>query len=162
MRAETVTAVAATAIALGSLWISRDQARASREHNRRSLRPILRIRRVRDRDTGRTGYYLTNAGLGPAVVTRTVVHWDGRPVGEWKRPAWDLMFADDERVQKFAFRRGDVLVAGETVFLVLYETDDVEQLVRFHDRIKARLVIDVHYESVYGGEGFVASSGGRD
>lgn len=88
MRAETVIAVAAAVIALGSLWVSRDQTRAVREHNRRSVRPILEIRRVRDREAGRTGYRLVNAGLGPAVVTDTVVHWDGERVGAWKRPAW--------------------------------------------------------------------------
>ncbi|MHC5908101.1 hypothetical protein ACVNF4_30090 [Streptomyces sp. S6] len=157
-RVETVIAVAAIVIALGSLWVSHTQARAAREHNRQSVRPILEIRRVRDRRAGHTGYRLTNSGLGPAVVTDCVVRWDGEPVGEWARPAWNLMFDDDEKVGKWGCHRGDVLPAGRTDFLVLYETDDTERLVRFHDRLKSRLVIEIHYESVYGGEGLVVSS----
>jgi len=113
MRAETARAVAAIVVAVRSLWVSRKQARAARERNRQSVRPILEIRRVRDRRAGRTGYRLTNVGLGPAVVTHRVVRWDGEPVGEWARPAWNLMF-DDERAGKWGCRRGDVLPAGRT------------------------------------------------
>ncbi|MFC9846126.1 hypothetical protein ACFWFF_22640 [Streptomyces sp. NPDC060223] len=43
MNSDTVTAIAATAIALGSLWISYSQTKATRLHNRQSVRPLLQI-----------------------------------------------------------------------------------------------------------------------
>lgn len=79
MSAETVIAVAATVIALGSLWVSWAQTRAARLHNRQSVRPLLRIRRIRQDDM--VGLKLVNAGLGPAVVTRSVVRLDGAAAG---------------------------------------------------------------------------------
>ncbi|MDX3247461.1 hypothetical protein [Streptomyces sp. ME18-1-4] len=112
MQAETVMAVAATVVALGSLWVGYSQGKAARVHNRQSLRP---------------GFQVVDAGLGPAVVTDSVVRWDG-------------------------------VVVGRTTFLVRFDSDDPERLRRFYDRIKTRLVITVHYESVYGGEDFVVSS----
>ncbi|MGW2044276.1 hypothetical protein ACWCPF_03705 [Streptomyces sp. NPDC001858] len=159
MQAETVIAVAATVVALGSLWVGYSQSRAIRVHNRQSLRPILQIRRIRNRLAGHTGFQVVNAGLGPAVVTDTVVRWDGVVVGQWDRGAWNLMFDDDDRIQKYSLRRGSVVLVGQDTFLVRFDSDDPDSLGRFHDRIRNRVVIDIHYESVYGGEGFVVSSG---
>lgn len=162
MQAETVIAVAATIVALGSLWVSHSQSRAARVHNRQSLRPILQIRRVRNRQEGLTGLKVINAGLGPAVITATVVHWDGVVVGQWAREAWNLMLDSEEGVQKYALRQGSVVLVGESTFLVRLDTDDPDRLLRFHDGIRYRLAIDIHYESVYGGEGFLVSSNGEE
>lgn len=90
MSAETVIAVAATVIALGSLWVSWAQTRAARLHNRQSVRPLLRIRRIRQDDM--VGLKLVNAGLGPAVVTRSVVRLDGAAAGEWNREVKGALF----------------------------------------------------------------------
>ncbi|QJT01930.1 hypothetical protein G9272_17750 [Streptomyces asoensis] len=162
MQAETVIAVAATVVALGSLWVSYSQSRAARVHNRQSLRPILQIRRIRNRQQGLTGLKVINAGLGPAVITATVVRWDGVVAGQWAREAWNVMLDSDEGVQKYALRQGSVVLVGESTFLVRLDTDDPDRLLRFHDGIRDRLAIDIHYESVYGGEGFVVSSNGAE
>ncbi|WP_079662036.1 hypothetical protein [Streptomyces sp. 3214.6] len=59
-----------------------------------------------------------------------MVRWDEVAVGQWEHGAWDLMF----------------------------DADDPDSVARFYDRIRNRVVIDIHYESVYGGEGFAVSS----
>ncbi|MER6953957.1 MULTISPECIES: hypothetical protein [unclassified Streptomyces] len=159
MQAETVIAVAATVVALGSLWVSYDQSRTARAHNRQSLRPILQIRRIWNRMEGHTGFQVVNAGLGPAVVTDTVVRWDGVVVGDWDRGSWGHMFDTDPRVQKYSLRRGSVVLVGQATFLVRFDSDDPDSVGRFYDRfIRDRVVIDIRYESVYGGEGFAVSS----
>ncbi|WP_327315286.1 hypothetical protein [Streptomyces sp. NBC_01235] len=158
MQAETVIAVAATVVALGSLWVSYSQGKAARVHNRQSLRPILQIRRIRNDQEGMAGFQVVNAGLGPAVVTDSVVRWDGVVVGAWNRDVKDLVFEPVDWPQTYSLRRGSAVLVGQTTFLVRFDSDDPERLRRFYDRIKTRLVITLHYESVYGGEGFVVSS----
>ncbi|MER6011859.1 hypothetical protein [Streptomyces bluensis] len=156
MRMETVIAVAATVIALGSLWVSHSQSRATRMHNRQSVRPILQIRRVHE--NGRVGLQVVNAGLGPGIVTDTVVRLDGEVVGKWDREVKDRIFAASDRPVTYSLRAGAVVLNGQQTFLVRFDSDDPDRLERFWELVSRRLVIDVHYESVYGGEGFTVSS----
>ncbi|MFF9362666.1 hypothetical protein [Streptomyces griseoluteus] len=156
MRADTVIAVAATVIALGSLWVSHSQGRATRLHNRQSIRPILQIRRIHER--GKVGLQMVNAGLGPAIVTNTVVRLDGEVVGTWDRDVKSRIFATSDWPMTYSLRQGAVVLNGQQTFLVRYDSDVPDRLERFWDLVSRRLVIDVHYESVYGGEGFTVSS----
>lgn len=48
MDAETVVAVCAVVIAVASLAVSFYEARAARQHNRHSVRPLLQLHRGRD------------------------------------------------------------------------------------------------------------------
>ncbi|MFE2299418.1 hypothetical protein ACFXAW_14605 [Streptomyces sp. NPDC059445] len=156
MRADTVIAVAATVIALGSLWVSHSQGRAARLHNQQSVRPILQIRRIHE--DGRVGLQIANAGLGPAVVTNTVVRLDGQIVGTWDRDVKSRIFAASDWPMTYSLRQGTVVLTGQQTFLVRYDCDIPDRLERFWDLVSRRLVIDVRYESVYGGEGFTVSS----
>ncbi|MFI1730204.1 hypothetical protein ACH40E_13395 [Streptomyces acidicola] len=158
MQAETVIAVAATVIALGSLWVSHTQSSATRLHNRQSVRPILQIRRIHERRNRRVGLQVINAGLGPAVVTDTEVRLDGVVVGKWDRAVKDRIFSPADWPSTYSLRKGAVVLNGEQTFLVRFDSDDPDRLERFWDIVGRRLVIDVHYESVYGGEGFTVSS----
>ncbi|CAL9456365.1 hypothetical protein OEB94_23555 [Streptomyces sp. ICN988] len=159
MNAETVIAVAATVIALGSLWVSWAQTRATRLHNRQSVRPLLQIRRIRQDDG--VGLKLVNAGLGPAVVTRTVVRLDGAAAGEWNREVKGAIFAPGLRPKTYSLRAGSVVLAGQETFLVLLDrsgSTGPDRLQEFWHLIDRRLVIEIEYESLYGGEGFSVSS----
>ncbi|MPY55186.1 hypothetical protein [Streptomyces acidicola] len=158
MQAETVIAVAATVIALGSLWVSHTQSNATRLHNRQSVRPILQIRRIHERRNRRVGLQVINAGLGPAVVTDTEVRLDGVVVGKWDRTVKDRIFSPTDWPSTYSLRKGAVVLNGEQTFLVRFDSDDPDRLERFWDIVGRRLVIDIHYESVYGGEGFTVSS----
>ncbi|MFK4543138.1 hypothetical protein RKD29_002734 [Streptomyces tendae] len=159
MSAETVIAVAATVIALGSLWVSWAQTRAARLHNRQSVRPLLRIRRIRQDDM--VGLKLVNARLGPAVVTRSVVRLDGAAAGEWNREVKGALFTPELWPKTYSLRAGSVVLAGQETFLVLLDrsrSTGSDRLQEFWALIDRRLVIEVEYESLYGGEGFCVSS----
>ena len=161
MSAETVIAVAATVAALGSLWVSWAQTRATRLHNRQSVRPLLQIRRIRQDD--RVGLKIVNAGLGPAVVTRSAALLDGEVAGEWNREVKPVLFAPGLWPKTYSLRAGSVVLAGQETFLVLLESDGTgangsDRLGEFWALIDRRLVIEVEYESLYGGEGFSVSS----
>ncbi|WP_306321458.1 MULTISPECIES: hypothetical protein [unclassified Streptomyces] len=156
MRADTVIAVAATVTALGSLWVSHAQSRATRLHNRQSVRPILQIRRIHE--DGRVGLQMINAGLGPAIVTDTVVRLNGEVVGRWNRDVKSRIFEDSAWPMTYSLGQGTVVLNGQQTFLVRYDSDAPDRLERVWDLVSRRLTIDVQYESVYGGERFTASS----
>ncbi|GGS17005.1 hypothetical protein AB0E75_18675 [Streptomyces griseoviridis] len=160
MSAETVIAVAATVIALGSLWVSWSQTRATRLHNRQSVRPLLRFRRIRQDDL--VGLKIVNAGLGPAVVTRSTVSLDGVVVGAWDREVKPRLFPPEAWPRTYSLRPGSVLLAGQAVFLVSLEGGDPGRFREMWDLIDRRLAVEVVYESLYGGEGFSVTSARPD
>ena len=76
MDASVVVAVCATVIAVLSLAVSVYEARATRRHNRISVRPFLELQ-VALQQGSKAGLRLINAGLGPAAITGTVLTLDG-------------------------------------------------------------------------------------
>ncbi|HLK02542.1 MAG TPA: hypothetical protein VKU39_21900 [Streptosporangiaceae bacterium] len=82
MNASVVVAICATVIAVLSLAVSVFEARAARRHNRITVRPVLELR-VGLSEGGKAGLQLINAGLGPAVITRTDLTLDGQSLGEY-------------------------------------------------------------------------------
>ncbi|KAF4406666.1 MULTISPECIES: hypothetical protein [Streptomyces] len=156
MNADTITAAAATAIALGSLWVSYTQTRSTRLHNRQSVRPLLVMRRVRGWEERKVGLQVTNAGLGPAVVTRTTVRLDGQDIGHWNRPVQHRVKDPlPVRPMSYSLRPGDVVLAGQSVYL-LHIDEEFDGTVHgdFWELITRRLEIEIRYESLYGGENF--------
>ena len=90
MGASVVVAVCATVIAVVSLAVSVYEARASRRHNRISVRPFLELR-VGLSQGRPAGLQLINAGLGPAVITRTVLTLDGQLLGEFSEASVNVL-----------------------------------------------------------------------
>jgi hypothetical protein len=86
MNASIVVAICATVIAVLALAVSVYEARATRRHDRISVRPFLELR-VGLRQGSTAGLQLINAGLGPAAITKTVLTLDGDPLGESARRA---------------------------------------------------------------------------
>ncbi|WP_060904472.1 hypothetical protein [Streptomyces scabiei] len=150
--AETGIAVCATVIALVSLWISLVQTKAAREHNRQSVRPLLQIRRIKD-DVA--GLEIINAGLGPAIVTKTLVTFDGENVGAWDLETYHRV------TRSFPFRpkvmtlvEGQALIPGQKRYLLHVDGFKVDEHNWFWELISQRMLIEVRYESLYGGEDF--------
>jgi hypothetical protein len=75
MNASIVVAICATVIAVLSLAVSIYEARAARRHNRISVRPFLALG-VSLPVGGTAGLRLSNSGLGPAAITRTILAAD--------------------------------------------------------------------------------------
>lgn len=156
MDADTVTAIAAVVVALGSLWISYTQARDSRRHGRQSVRPLLHMHRVKAYEGTEAGLRLTNAGLGPAIVTGSVVRLDGEVIGQWD-------YHTQQRIRELlptspkahSLRPGAVVLAGQSTFLLSLDEFSEDQHGWFWELVTRRLVIEVRYESLYGGENFM-------
>ncbi|MFD4623527.1 hypothetical protein [Streptomyces sp. NPDC058475] len=155
MGADTVTAVAATVIALGSLWVSYTQTRDSRRHSRQSVRPALQMRRVKHYKGTEAGLNVVNGGLGPAVITSSVVSLDGAVIGEWNYRTQQLL-ADSLPTEPKAhsMRSGALMLPGQSTWLLRLDEFSSDQHDWFWDLITRRLVIEIHYESLYGGEDF--------
>ncbi|WP_189190504.1 hypothetical protein [Streptomyces albiflavescens] len=157
MNSDTVTAISATVIALGSLWVSISQTRATREHNRQSVRPLLQLRHRKWYDDHKAGLRVINAGLGPAIVTNTVVRLDGVEIGQWNIETIDRITAPlPARPKTYTLRPGAVVVAGQSIFLFYLEHFSEDEHDWFWDLVARRLVVEVTYESLYGGENFKA------
>lgn len=156
MDADTVTAVCATVIAVLSLAVSIQQARAARLHNRQSVRPLLQLSHLR-RDGGPTGIRLVNCGLGPAVVTGSVLRLDGVTLGAW----------DEATVNGFreglvpvpaarTFVEGFALPAGYEALILSLDGFDRDAHADFWTLIRQRLELEIHYESLYSGDRYKA------
>ncbi|XRQ08456.1 hypothetical protein ACN3XK_70145 [Actinomadura welshii] len=52
------------------------------------------------------------------------------------------------------FRAGQPIPAGSDIFLICLENFNVNQHSWFLDLIRCRIQIEIHYDSMYGGEGF--------
>ncbi|WP_211280152.1 hypothetical protein [Streptomyces lushanensis] len=155
MGSDTIVAITATAIALAALWVSYVQTRATRSHNRQSVRPLLVMRRVKGHEERKVGVLLINAGLGPAIVTNSVVLLDGEHVGQWNYHTQERVLASlPVRPSAYSLRPGAVVLAGQSAFLLHLDECGEDERDWFWELITRRLVIEIRYESLYGGENF--------
>jgi hypothetical protein len=153
MNASVVVAICATVIAVLSLTVSVYEARATRRHDRISVRPFLELRVGFSQ--GRTaGLQLINVGLGPAVITRAVLTLDGEPLGEFGEESVNLLRGQLlVRPAAVTFRR-TILAADYDQFLLSVESFDRAGHAEFADLLRHRLGMEICYESLYGGEGY--------
>ena len=153
MNASIVVAICATVIAVLSVAVSVDEARATRRHNRITVRPFLELR-VGLPQGGKAGLQLINAGLGPAAITRTVVSLDGQSLGEYGEESVNVLRSKlSVRPSAVTFRK-TLLAADYDQFLLNIEPFDRAEHAEFADLLRHRLGLEIHYESLYGGEDY--------
>lgn len=155
MDADTMTAASAVAIAIGALVVSVVQTRAIMLHNRQSVRPILQIRRNRKYDSPGAGLRIINSGPGPAVITKTIVMFDGQVVGPWDRESVRSITDGMPHKPQLNSLDGAVLGPGYDGYLLRLDSYEREEHGWFWELISERLQLTVHYESLYGGEDYV-------
>jgi hypothetical protein len=162
MDVDSITAVCAVIIALASLVVTIMEARASRDYNRRSVRPVLQLVRVKLHGDTRTGLKIRNVGLGPAVIVSTAVRLDGNPVGSWDRETLVRLAGLNKPVPSFgSLYDRTVIPAGDEQFLIFIDPFSEKRHAWFWQLVAHRLVLEVRYESLYGGENFVESKNPR-
>jgi len=154
LNTETVTSISATVIAVTAVAISVYEARATRQHNRHSVRPVLQLSLYYGNGK-RSGLRIANSGLGPALVTKTMVTIDGVAVGPWTKPIVDeirnpLPFGTSATT----FTAGTFLKNEYSEFLLSVERFSWNQHEELVSLIDQRLELEVSYESLYGGEQF--------
>ena len=153
MNASIVVAICATVIAVLSLAVSVDEARATRRHNRITVRPFLDLR-VSLPQGGKAGLQLINVGLGPAVITRTVLSLDGQSLGEYGEESVNVLRSKlSVRPSAVTFRK-TLLAADYDQFLLSIEPFDRAEHAQFANLLRHRLGLQIHYESLYGGEDY--------
>ena len=153
MNASIVVAICATVIAVLSLSVSICEARAARQHDRISVRPFLELR-VGLRQGHAAGLQLINAGLGPAVVTRTILTLDGESLGEFSEASVNMLRSKlSIRPAAVTFRK-TVLATDYDQFLLSVEPFGRTGHAEFADLVKYRLGMEIYYESLYGGEDY--------
>lgn len=160
MSADTIIAACATVIALASVAVAVTEARAAREHNRRSVRPILQLRKEFPAG-GRGGLRVTNVGLGPAAITRTELWLDGVLVGGTDREGTERVRENlpGPRPWAVSFGAGAFLAADYDQYLLSVGDYDPGLHGAFVDLIRNRLRIRITYDSLYGGESFTTERG---
>ncbi|MER5845986.1 hypothetical protein ABT126_02510 [Streptomyces sp. NPDC002012] len=112
------------------------------------------MRRVKEYEGTEAGLNVVNAGLGPAIVTSSVVWLDGEAVGQWDYHTQQRILSSfPTRPKAHSLRPGAVVLAGQTIFLLSLDEFSDDEHGWFWDLITRRMVIEVRYESLYGGEG---------
>jgi hypothetical protein len=153
MNASIVVAICATVIAVLSLAVSVYEARTTRRHNRISVRPFLELR-VGLSQGRKAGLQLINAGLGPAVITRTVLTLDGEALGDFSEESVNLLRSKlSVRPSAVTFRR-PIVATDYDQFLLSVQPFDRTEHAEFADLLRYRLGLEIYYDSLYGGEGF--------
>ena len=160
MDANTVIAICSVVIAVASLAVSAYVAWATRKHNRLSVQPMLEFRTAYPGDD-MSGLLLINSGLGPARIKRSWLTYDGvqfgefneSNVGEFRR----YLKEHDRSIRPHATTLGGqpVLDTNYRQFLLGIDPCDESELAMFIQVIKG-LKLKLWYESIYGGEGFIA------
>jgi hypothetical protein len=158
MTPELVTAISSVVIAVLALVVTVYQSALTRKHNRQTVRPVLQLRSGLRR--GRTaGLHLANVGLGPAVIRSSAVSVDGRHLGPLDKKAVDVLRGDGRpRPSASTFNKVEVLPAGYTGLLL--QVDDFDPDLPWHAEfatlVNQTLSLQITYDSLYGGEAFVA------
>lgn len=151
----TTIALCAIGIAVGSLVMSIREFRLSRDHNRRSVQPLLRINRRRNLEGTEGGLILVNHGLGPAVITGSSVTFDGQLLGPWTLETFDQIKGDLPLTPKVVTVRPDnVIPAGTNIYLLRLDNFNVVEHAWFWTLITDRLRFEIKYSSIYGDDSF--------
>jgi hypothetical protein len=161
---EGVIQAIAALIALAALTLAIWEGVMTRRHNRLSVKPHLQLAQHLRGSKGRLGISLSNAGLGPAIVTNCHVEVDGQlmPSNDgcngWKTAASTLELEDIvEGYETIAFDPdpdsdeeipGVVMEAGETKWLLSAPID--EKARAGLEMALPRVQVVVSYQSMYG------------
>jgi hypothetical protein len=154
--ANTVIAICGVAIAVASLGVSAYVAWATRDHNRRSVRPLLGLTTAFPVG-GTAGLRLTNSGLGPArIISSQLTVADADISGAFDRAHVDAL-RDRLAVRPHAVTLGSgqgFLDTDYQQFLLSVDPYDPSEHHEFRQLIEERLQLEIRYESIYGKEGF--------
>ncbi|WP_188197212.1 hypothetical protein [Nonomuraea sp. SYSU D8015] len=158
MDAQTVIAISATIIAIASLTVSIYQLRASRLHNRHSVRPLLQLN-LRTVEGEVSGIELQNIGLGPAIITGTRAWLDGHDLGAWNRVTSRQARAGIvPRPGASSLSDGMGIPSGESMFLLSMDAWNRTKHGAFRKLIEQRIEFEIQYESLYGGERYCVTT----
>ena len=119
---QNVVAVLALVISIVAAIFTWQQVEISRVHNRLSIAPILHVTPYAEGKSGRSGIYVSNVGLGPAIIKEFSVKAGGIVASGFESDQWpDVLTAVG--TNPFCFATGwpkadSAVKAGEELLLV--------------------------------------------
>ena len=147
-------------IALSALGLAIWQGMTQRQHNRLSVKPHLVFERVVNNNSPQLQIFLTNTGVGPAIIKHFFVSLDGVTVDFPMEKIW-LKIAENLNISGIwgggkSFQPGDAIEAGGKNRIFALKTTNDEMDPSFISEVAYkeldRIQIEVEYESVYGVE----------
>jgi hypothetical protein len=153
MKPDTVIALAATVIALSAFIVAVWQGIETRNHNRMSVMPRIRLGFVQSEKTP-IRLYMLNSGTGPAVIENFLVRRDGKLVVSPNPEMLSGGLAQLGLAGDFFFRilyAGDTLTAGETLDIISVTLEDsTDAKVDILISELRRITVECEYASIYG------------
>jgi hypothetical protein len=144
-------------LALGTaIW----SARATRTHNRLSVKPSVAFARDgASIGTGRVGLSVRNDGLGPAQIDQLHVYLDGVQITRWEETLRKAMFyTPSANLRWMWFPYSITLRPGESIPLYAADNTGVYDKGGFNAFIDKRLFVIVHVCSMYDECDYVCST----
>jgi hypothetical protein len=163
MQASDVVAASSIMIAVLALAVSVYQSVLARQHNRQSVRPVLQLQ-TRFRPGGKAGLRLVNVGLGPAVITSSVVSVDGQELGDYNEEASNLIRGSVRpRPSAVTFESGAILATDYDEFLL--SVDEYDPACDWHAGLvrllREQMKLEIRYTSLYSEEAWTVCWPGR-
>lgn len=154
---QSIASAAAVLISITAAVFAWQQVEVGRVHNRLSVTPILQITPYLEGKSGRNGLFLSNDGLGPAIVKSFEVRSNGITASGFGADRWDEIIATTA-ANPLCFGRGwpkgeTTLKAGSEVPLVYVTKAEgaegcMAELVKLVGG--SAIEIEIGYESIYG------------
>ena len=142
-------AISAAVIALAALAASIAFGVLSWRHNKLSVRPILRLYVGYYSNSSNPGLWISNAGVGPALVTSFQIFVDGSEVSPGQTN-WDEMKREigADHWQFNSFSCDTPIPAGEEIALLVPPDKNRSQVADYSDMF-SRLTIRIVYANIY-------------
>jgi hypothetical protein len=92
IKIELLFSTLALVISIAALVIAWFEYAASREHDRLSVKPIVKVAfKLTGQDDG-DGFFIANNGLGPALIKRLKIFWNNKLIDKPDEKAWAEVF----------------------------------------------------------------------
>jgi hypothetical protein len=154
-----VAAFCSFVTAVVALRASIKNAKATRLHNRQSVRPILQFTTIFR--VGKTaGLRLRNIGFGPAEIIVTKLTFDGELLGEFNEinvnKVRDKMSHVQPSVRIWRSSTARYLAKDYARYPLSVRDFDPQKHEEFEKLIRHRIKIEIRYKSLYGEEQWIA------
>lgn len=154
---QSIAAASAVCISVLAAVFAWQQVELGRQHNRLSVLPLLQITPYMEGKGGRNGLYLSNDGLGPALIKGFSVVSSGVTARGFESDRWAEVLATTEANPSCfttAWPKGETIVRPgvELPMVITTKADGMEAC--YAELIKLvggkPIEIEVQYESIYG------------
>lgn len=162
---QTIIAVLALCISIIAATFAWQQVEISRVHNKLSVTPLLYITPYAEGKSGRNGLYVSNVGLGPAIINNFSVKAEGVVASGFESDRWpEILTALHINPTCFATgwpkRQSAVKAGDELLLLNITKADGADAC--FTEIIKLiggkGVELTIGYESIYGDKKLVSEN----